>query len=136
MGAPGPVILMDMIRRERLRRAAEGSLVEFIRQAWPVIEPGVEFRDNWHLHAMADHLEALTHGEIDNLILNIPPGCMKSLLTSVAVAGVGVAGESLVAVHVRLLRLGSLDPGHAKNPRHPALGVVPVQLARHPHQAG
>lgn len=84
MGAPGPAILVDMIRRERLRRAAEGSLVEFIRQAWPVIEPGVEFRDNWHLHAMADHLEALTHGEIDNLILNIPPGCMKSLLTSVA----------------------------------------------------
>lgn len=78
------IILMDMIKKERLRRAAEGSVIEFIKQAWHVIEPGVEFHDNWHLHAIADHLEALTHGEIDNLILNVPPGCMKSLLTSVA----------------------------------------------------
>ena len=85
MNAPlSPAIILDAIRREKEYRAAESSLVEFTRYAWPVIEPGVEFKDNWHLHAIAEHLEAITNGEIQNLIINIPPGCMKSILVSVA----------------------------------------------------
>lgn len=77
------IILSDMIKKERLKRAAENSVPEFMRQAWHVIEPGSEFRDNWHLHTIADHLEALTHDEIQNLVCNLPPGCCKSILVSV-----------------------------------------------------
>lgn len=68
----------------------EESLAEFIRQAWPVVEPGAEFHDNWHLHLLAESLEAITDGvELDDgskynrLLINIPPGMMKSLLTNV-----------------------------------------------------
>lgn len=78
-----PAIMLDMIRREKNRRAAERGLLEFTRQCFPIIEPGQEFCDNWHLESIAEHLEAVSRGDIPNLVINIPPGCMKSILTSV-----------------------------------------------------
>lgn len=85
MNAPlSPAILLDAVRRAKLQRLAERDLMSFTQQAWEIIEPGVQFKDNWHLHAIADHLQAVSTGEIENLVINIPPGCMKSLLTSVA----------------------------------------------------
>ena len=39
--------------------------------------------DNWHIGAICEHLEAVTRGEIQNLLINIPPRHMKSLLVSV-----------------------------------------------------
>lgn len=80
----GHVILLDAVKELKLAKLAERSLIEFTKQAFPVIEPGVQFRDNWHLHAIADHLEAVSSGEIENLVINIPPGSMKSILVSVA----------------------------------------------------
>ena len=35
------------------------------------------FSDNWHLHAIAEHLEAVTYGQIKRLLINIPPRCSK-----------------------------------------------------------
>lgn len=58
---------------------AEKSLHEFIRQAWHVLEPGREFVDGWHIGAVAEHLEAIESGQIKRLIINQPPGSMKSL---------------------------------------------------------
>lgn len=62
---------------------AERSLSEYIKQAWHVVEPGNKFIDGWHLHAICEHLEAATRGEIRNLIINIPPRHMKSLICCV-----------------------------------------------------
>jgi len=59
------------------------SLHEFVRQAWLHLEPDVAFVDNWHIHALCEHLEAALDGRISQLLVNVPPGCMKSLLTSV-----------------------------------------------------
>jgi predicted phage terminase large subunit-like protein len=67
------------VRAERARR----SLSRFVREAWPVVEPGIEFIDNWHIGAICDHLEAVTAGQIRRLIINVPPGHMKSLIVSV-----------------------------------------------------
>src|SRR5262249_35008565 len=39
--------------------------------------------DGWPLWAMCEHLEAVDAGEITRLLINIPPGHMKSLLTDV-----------------------------------------------------
>lgn len=60
-----------------------GSLSDFIRMTWPLVEPGTTFSSNWHIDAIAEHLEAVTRGEIKRLVINIPPGCMKSLSVSV-----------------------------------------------------
>lgn len=64
-------------------RVAQLSLLDFIRMAWPVVEPGVPFSSNWHIQVICEHLEAISRGEISRLIINIPPGFMKSLAVSV-----------------------------------------------------
>jgi len=60
------------------------SLHEFLKQAWHVIEGAIPFIDNWHLHVVAEHLEACYRREIKNLILNVPPRSGKTSLISVA----------------------------------------------------
>lgn len=65
------------------RRACENSLVEFVKQAWHVVEPGNPYVHGWHIDAICMHLEAVADGEINRLLINVPPGCMKSLLVSV-----------------------------------------------------
>ncbi len=62
---------------------AEKTLHGFIRQAWHVVEPTTPFQDSWHIGAICEHLQAVSAGEIRNLIINIPPRCMKSLAVSV-----------------------------------------------------
>lgn len=85
MNAPlSPAVMLDLIKKERDRRDATRDLMSFTRQSFDIIEPGQDFCDNWHLHAIAEHLMAVTRGDIRNLVINIPPGCMKSILTSVA----------------------------------------------------
>src|SRR2546423_11516219 len=70
--------------RARVRLAlAETSLMAFVRQAWPVLEPGREFIPGWHIDAVCEHLEAVTRGDIRNLLINVPPRHMKSLAVSV-----------------------------------------------------
>ncbi len=71
-------------QRAAIRRlAAERSLLAFVQQAWPYVEPDTDFVGGWHIEAVAAHLEAVASGRIDNLLINIPPGCCKSLLCSV-----------------------------------------------------
>lgn len=60
-----------------------GSLREYIRAAWHVLEPGKRFVPNWHIDAISDHLSAVSSGDVKRLIINIPPGTMKSLTVSV-----------------------------------------------------
>lgn len=55
------------------------SYYEFVKAAWPVVEQD-QFVDNWHIKAICDHLEAVYDGRIEKLLVNIPPGMMKSLL--------------------------------------------------------
>lgn len=67
------------IEREACRR----SLATFVREAWHVLEPGTPYVHGWHVEAICEHLEAVTRGQINRLLINIPPGTMKSTLTSV-----------------------------------------------------
>ena len=60
-----------------------GGLLEFVRYFWHVLEPGTKFVDGWALEAICEHLEAVTFGEVTRLLMNVPPGFMKSLLTDV-----------------------------------------------------
>ena len=59
------------------------SLWEFVRAAWHVLEPAHPFVDNWHIGAICELLEAVTLRQIQNLLINIPPRHLKSLLVSV-----------------------------------------------------
>src|ERR1700689_5300655 len=71
--------LKDEIDRELASR----GLRDFVRLAWPIIEPSTPFVPGWHIDGIVDHLEAVTRGDIRNLLINVPPRHMKSLLVSV-----------------------------------------------------
>jgi predicted phage terminase large subunit-like protein len=61
----------------------ETSLTDFHRGAWPRFDPAV-YQHNWHIEALAEHLEAVTRGHIKRLIITEPPRTMKSSLVSVS----------------------------------------------------
>lgn len=67
------------IEREYCRRGLAG----FVQLAWPIIEPGQQLKWGWCLDAICEHLEAVSKGQLTRLLMNVPPGSMKSLLTSV-----------------------------------------------------
>lgn len=83
-GARATRIALMLELHDKQRRLMEGSLHTFMRGAWTQMEPGRAFVDNWHLGAMADHLEAVSRKEIKRLVINVPFRTSKSTLTSVA----------------------------------------------------
>jgi predicted phage terminase large subunit-like protein len=77
------IILLDAVKEARKMREAEESLADFAIQAWHVLEPASELKWGWAMEAICDHLEAVSCGDIKRLLMNVPPGSMKSLLTGV-----------------------------------------------------
>lgn len=71
------VTLTD-IERERAIRSFE----YFITKSWSIVEPA-RYIPNWHIGLICEYLQAVTSGEVQNLIINIPFRCMKSLITCV-----------------------------------------------------
>jgi predicted phage terminase large subunit-like protein len=75
---------LDRVRAEADQiRARCQTLAGFVREAWRVLEPRAKYIHGWHIDAICKALEAVTHGDINRLLINVPPGAMKSLLTSV-----------------------------------------------------
>jgi len=75
-------------RREHSETLAEeaarlsGSFREFVYAAWPVLgfRPLVP---SWHIDALTDHIQAAYELLLSRLIITIPPGYLKSTMTSV-----------------------------------------------------
>src|SRR5712692_6504314 len=74
-----PQLQLRRLKAEKARR----RLHEFVVQAWHVLEPDTPFIDGIHVQAICEHLQAITEGRLRNLIINVPPGHAKSLLTAV-----------------------------------------------------
>jgi predicted phage terminase large subunit-like protein len=73
-----------------IRADCRDSLSYFIEAAWHIVEPAMPYAHNWHIDFLARHLEGITDKErtvdgdlYNRLLINIPPGCMKSLLVNV-----------------------------------------------------
>ena len=72
-------------------RARCKTLVGFLREAWPHIPAlaNVAYIHGWHVDLVGMHLEAISSGQLlamglqNRLLINQPPGTMKSLLVSV-----------------------------------------------------
>jgi predicted phage terminase large subunit-like protein len=62
---------------------AEHSFSHFVKAAWQVLEPETPYLHNWHIDAIAEHLEAVELGQILRLLINVPPRYMKSIEVSV-----------------------------------------------------
>lgn len=60
----------------------EESLLAYVRRLWPVLEPGRKMIEGWPMEAITEHLEAVSKGQIQKLLITVPPGFSKSLLTN------------------------------------------------------
>ena len=67
------------------RERCEGSLIEFFACAWPQFDPA-PVKINWHHELIAEHLEAVTRGEIRKLLISVPPRCSKTSLVNCGLA--------------------------------------------------
>jgi predicted phage terminase large subunit-like protein len=81
---------LEQAKIEVDKALCKNSLAQFLRLAWHVVEPGQPYIHGWHIDFICAHLEAITKetrledGSIYNrLLINVPPGTMKSLLTNV-----------------------------------------------------
>ncbi|MEO6781548.1 MAG: phage terminase large subunit [Bradyrhizobium sp.] len=74
----------DMSPQAALRALLATDFASFIRYTFGVLRPGVEFRPNWHIDAMAYKLSQIASGEVKKLIITVPPRNLKSICASVA----------------------------------------------------
>lgn len=78
-------ISTDEIYQEIGYRLCEGpnGLREYAKLAWPIIEPAVPLEWAYFHDAICDHLEAVSRGDINNLLINIPPRHAKSSFVAI-----------------------------------------------------
>lgn len=77
--------IMDMAQRWTWMQAEDmrREFRRFVKEAWHVVEPGKEFKGGWHIDAICDHLTYVSLGDIDDLVINIPPRHSKSTIVAV-----------------------------------------------------
>lgn len=80
---PSQLANLDRALLSHQKEKCEESLAYFVRTMWDAVEPGNKLIWGWPLDAMCEHLEAVTRGEIRRIVINVPPGFMKSLLLCV-----------------------------------------------------
>ena len=66
-----------------LKRRELTNLKAFVAYFWDVVEPEMPMSWNWHLDELCRVMESVERGELMKVIINVPPGTMKSLLISV-----------------------------------------------------
>lgn len=59
------------------------SFKHFVQMAWHIIEPATPLKWGWAMDAICDHLQAVSEGKFNRLLINIPPAMSKSILTGV-----------------------------------------------------
>lgn len=79
------VMLSDAVLFELERSVLRDSLAEFIKAAWPLLEPnGRPYAPSVASEAVIAHLQAVGDGKIRKLLIALPPGSGKSTLATIA----------------------------------------------------
>ena len=65
------------------RKRCERSFYEFVKEAWPVLEPDTPFDPAWHIEYLCELMEQVAAGKLRRLIVNMPPRYGKSLIINV-----------------------------------------------------
>lgn len=85
--AKATTLTQQLSTADKLYYAAEAEecrrdFKAFIKCAWVVLEPGTALKWNWHMDALAEHMQAIMDGQITRLVINIAPGHTKSTIVS------------------------------------------------------
>jgi predicted phage terminase large subunit-like protein len=75
---------MTSAERVLLNAILRAEFTAFLQRCFLTLNPGATFLPNWHIEALAYHLELVRQGKIRRLIVNIPPRYLKSTICSVA----------------------------------------------------
>jgi predicted phage terminase large subunit-like protein len=70
--------------KQALNALLRSDFPSFIEKAFGEISPNTPFGDNWHIHAIAHQLLACYRGDINRLIITVPPRYLKSITVSTA----------------------------------------------------
>lgn len=75
---------MSLFHLHRTRDALlRGDLSSFIARSFRQLNPSTRYLPNWHIDAIAQHLEAAQRRQITRLLINMPPRALKSHCVSV-----------------------------------------------------
>jgi predicted phage terminase large subunit-like protein len=75
---------MSTLERELIRLKTRNDLSTFIHRTFQTVAPAQPYLHNWHIDAMAWHLEQCAIGAIKRLVITLPPRYGKSICASVA----------------------------------------------------
>jgi predicted phage terminase large subunit-like protein len=75
---------MSSSDRVALNALLRTSFPYFLRRCFLELNPAAMFLENWHIDAIAYHLELARIGKSRRLIVNVPPRSLKSTICSVA----------------------------------------------------
>jgi len=75
---------MSQVTTAEYRTLLRVDLCAFIERSFYELNPETEFLPNWHIEVIAAKLEACRRGEINRLIINVPPRSLKSHCATVA----------------------------------------------------
>lgn len=73
-----------MNRRLYLYLKLRFDLATFIHRTFQTVAPAQTYHSNWHIKAMAHHLQQCASGQIKRLLITLPPRHLKSICASVA----------------------------------------------------
>ena len=76
--------LMPSPSMAHVNAACRQDFVSFVRKVFHMLNPSATFHMNWHIRAIAHHLEQVRLGNIKRLIITVPPRSLKSIMCSVA----------------------------------------------------
>lgn len=74
---------LQVLMSEDEYEECEKSLYAYFLVAWQFFD-SAPIKTNWHIGAIAEHLQACYEGQIKKVVFNVPPGTSKSSLISVA----------------------------------------------------
>lgn len=79
------LILMTDITTEEYASIIASDRLAFTEEVFTQVGSG-KYIDNWHVHCIVEHLQALDDGDLgtNNLIINMPPRLMKTIAISIA----------------------------------------------------
>jgi predicted phage terminase large subunit-like protein len=75
---------MSADERQLIRLMLRNDLSTFIHRTFQTVTPAQSYLPNWHIDAMAWHLEQCAIGDIKRLVITLPPRSGKSICASVA----------------------------------------------------
>lgn len=78
------LLLLEDEARRSMEEVTRAGFLTYLSDMWPVIESGNPFIPGYHIDAMADVLVEVTRGNIQDLLITIPPRHSKSIAVGVA----------------------------------------------------